>query len=1048
MGGNDPVPVDLTLAGRAVVTEVQKPAPFYEYPVWLSVLLQLGYLEELEQGVFMRHTDRTTWTVHPDLNDLALKAYKRRTENTIFTRLVQDRQLFAQGNEVFNDAVVQERLDTECERDAAWPELRTSRSVPTVAAGGLVDDVTVPANVPAEEDDDVAASEVTESEFGDSPIAPAESAWPSEIWQAQASGTWRDALNVRGIVTSGARYEGYRNPPHLQALLDLGVLVQVNAGVFQLVHRPEHRMPVEVLPYLAVKGHANRQEEDYLQFLLDNEMLFDCTPDWSQFDPTREYVCNMFWDENVEAQERHRQGVPVSSSDYNYDMDVEALLELGVLTEVEKGLFSSASRSSTRRIDPARLGRIARQMHEDGSATAVLRHLAKSDVLFACADPAGGANMWMDRKYYFAHLMPASLLEGGACVSEARAFTVDMPSGETRRSWRDGHQAALNPAPRARYTYPPRLLALLELGYLMEVHKGVFERQNVPNERFVHPLRGQLARECAQRQSEDELLQELLNDGVLFDCKGDSKFDLFWDNVVESFESERRAPAPQNALQVAGVPTEVELCDVSSSGLSALLGSLPASFTADRDLEVHKAPRLDNSNPRRLACTINGKVLQHLVVDTGCEMIVMGREAARQAEIKPSTMKKGAVALRCADERVTAPFDRSLERIPVVLNPGTVGETTVGAYVVVTPGDNDIVLLGMSVIGKVGLTANAYKGKMKYYKDWQTRGTTSVGIPAVFEVLHRGAPLSSKIAKEAVVGTPTFGPLTKTLWASFTESAESGLVVVELCAGIMASTEALIRMGIKIKQLHCCESDQTARAVVMARLKTLSGIFPDLLAESAFENCFGLLPQDVKLINQSHIIALGPLDLVVCGFPCQGFSRASGTAKGLRDPRTAVFVDVVRLVHRIIRHQGNCAWLFENVDASDHPDLQVRQEFNEVVKGVLGQACAFDAVAVGSYAHRYRQQSLVRSDRGGMTKPTAAEREGAMGFVRGTTVKVSAGPPNEGKEDSPAAAKAAQGRPPPDPEPDVEYLGHRVVPGGTASMQVKVEAIVMMRSPT
>ena len=57
----------------------------------------------------------------------------------------------------------------------------------------------------------------------------------------------------------------------------------------------------------------------------------------------------------------------------------------------------------------------------------------------------------------------------------------------------------------------------------------------------------------------------------------------------------------------------------------------------------------------------------------------------------------------------------------------------------------------MSVIGKVGLTANAYKGKMKYYKDWKTRGTTSVRIPAVFEVLHRGAPLSSQIAKEAVV---------------------------------------------------------------------------------------------------------------------------------------------------------------------------------------------------------------------------------------------------------------------------------------------------------
>ncbi|GAQ91782.1 DNA/RNA polymerase superfamily protein [Klebsormidium nitens] len=289
-------------------------------------------------------------------------------------------------------------------------------------------------------------------------------------------------------------------------------------------------------------------------------------------------------------------------------------------------------------------------------------------------------------------------------------------------------------------------------------------------------------------------------------------------------------------------------------------------------------------------------------------------------------------------------------------------------------------------------------------------------------------------------------PLFQDIMGVCTESAESGLVVVELCAGIMASTEALIRMRIKIKQLHCCENDQTARAVAIARLKMLSGIFPDLLAESAFENRFGLLPHDVKLTNQSHIIALGPLDLVVCGFPCQGFSRASRTAKGLRDPRTAVFVDVVRLVHRIICHQGNCAWLFENVDASDHPDLQTVQDVlgpgrlalkaqpsrapGPHAVNVVGEPLRAFATFVtyrGSHAYVAGQQSLVRSNCGGMTKPTETEREGAMGFMRGTTVN-SAAPPNQ--------------------EPDVEYLGHGVVHGGTAPMEVKVEAIVMMRSPT
>ena len=33
----------------------------------------------------------------------------------------------------------------------------------------------------------------------------------------------------------------------------------------------------------------------------------------------------------------------------------------------------------------------------------------------------------------------------------------------------------------------------------------------------------------------------------------------------------------------------------------------------------------------------------------------------------------------------------------------------------------------------------------------------------------------------------------------------------------------------------------------------------------------------------------------------------------------------------------------------------VQEEFNQVVKGVLGEGYAFDAVAVGSYAHRFRR---------------------------------------------------------------------------------------------
>ena len=173
---------------------------------------------------------------------------------------------------------------------------------------------------------------------------------------------------------------------------------------------------------------------------------------------------------------------------------------------------------------------------------------------------------------------------------------------------------------------------------------------------------------------------------------------------------------------------------MSDDGLSALLGSLPASYSCDRDLGTHKAPRIDNSDPYNIALTVNGRILQHIIVDTGCEMVVVGKTAARQAGIRPSMMRSGAVALRCADERVTKAFDRTIDPVAFVFNPGTENETTVMAQVVVTNSEADTMLLGMSVIGKIGLVPNPYKGTLKYYVDWETRGSRSAYLACVFDV--------------------------------------------------------------------------------------------------------------------------------------------------------------------------------------------------------------------------------------------------------------------------------------------------------------------------
>jgi hypothetical protein len=153
--------------------------------------------------------------------------------------------------------------------------------------------------------------------------------------------------------------------------------------------------------------------------------------------------------------------------------------------------------------------------------------------------------------------------------------------------------------------------------------------------------------------------------------------------------------------------------------------------------------------------TVNGRVLQNIIVDTGCEMVVVGKTAARQAGIRPSMMCSGAVALRCADERVTKAFDQTIDPVSFVFNPGTENETTVMAQVVVKNSEADTMLLGMSVIDKIGLVPNPYKGTLKYYVDWETRGSRSAYLACVFDVQlggKRKSRLGALLVKKLIAG--------------------------------------------------------------------------------------------------------------------------------------------------------------------------------------------------------------------------------------------------------------------------------------------------------
>jgi hypothetical protein len=76
---------------------------FYEYPKQVVALLELGYLAELEQGVFLRIEPSAQRELHPDLSKLAQTVQREQREQETFEELLDRCQLYPLGNDIFCD---------------------------------------------------------------------------------------------------------------------------------------------------------------------------------------------------------------------------------------------------------------------------------------------------------------------------------------------------------------------------------------------------------------------------------------------------------------------------------------------------------------------------------------------------------------------------------------------------------------------------------------------------------------------------------------------------------------------------------------------------------------------------------------------------------------------------------------------------------------------------------------------------------------------------------------------------------------------------------
>ena len=176
----------------------------------------------------------------------------------------------------------------------------------------------------------------------------------------------------------------------------------------------------------------------------------------------------------------------------------------------------------------------------------------------------------------------------------------------------------------------------------------------------------------------------------------------------------------------------------------------------------------------------------------------------------------------------------------------------------------------------------------------------------------------------------------------------SGVSLLDLCGGIGTAAHALVANGTALRKHMLVDIDPQATAMAQHYSSLLHSRFSAHYAKDALDLT---LPQDVCALTEEHVLRMGPVDLVMAAWPCQGLSKANTRGQGLRDGRSGLFWECLRVLRLVRKHNPHVQFLFENVDFSDRPHLQ--EEYRQVSAALNVQPFTFDAAWV-SAAHRIR----------------------------------------------------------------------------------------------
>jgi site-specific DNA-cytosine methylase len=83
-----------------------------------------------------------------------------------------------------------------------------------------------------------------------------------------------------------------------------------------------------------------------------------------------------------------------------------------------------------------------------------------------------------------------------------------------------------------------------------------------------------------------------------------------------------------------------------------------------------------------------------------------------------------------------------------------------------------------------------------------------------------------------------------------------------------------------VRRYFYVDINPITRQVAALRMMELITRFPQQFATTAWKANFTFLPFDIQLIHKKHMELLGPMDLIISSWECQGFSTI-GFRKGL-----------------------------------------------------------------------------------------------------------------------------------------------------------------------